>query len=158
MVNVTTPAPNQPYALRFRAQAAQCESPINTSTCALIHPVDIPFCKKFAFYTYYALLVDSCITCTGMMPTPSYANSSGVPTPGFDSLASSSSTGWQNSSAGELPAPDTPMGRHPQETRYWSNQQTHSQDSQQLAPISNTPQPDHWCTIAYYELDQQVCQ
>ena len=49
------------------------------------------------------------------------------------------------------------MGRQPQGTTYWSpNNRQHIHDTQKQLPISNTPPPELLCTIAYYELDQQV--
>jgi len=91
----------------------------------------------------------------GTLLTPGYPMTSGPPSTsmsGYDPMASGS--GWPPQPSVES-HPDTGM-RQPQGTTYWSPNHQHMHDTQKQLPISNTPPPEHWCTIAYYELDQQV--
>ncbi|KAF6029997.1 SMAD4 [Bugula neritina] len=92
----------------------------------------------------------------GSLLTPGYPISSAPPSSsmaGFEHMSSMS--GWP-AQPPESHSTDMNMGRQPQGTTYWSQSQQPIHDSQQQLPISNTPAPEHWCTIAYYELDQQV--
>ncbi|XP_067936524.1 mothers against decapentaplegic homolog 4-like [Watersipora subatra] len=89
---------------------------------------------------------------SGSLLTTGYPMPSGSSLPGFDQMPSTSGA-WPSHQS-DAHSADANL-RQPQVTSYWSNQQP-QQDSHKQLPISNTPAPEHWCTIAYYELDQQV--
>uniref|UniRef100_A0A2L2Y0K6 Mothers against decapentaplegic homolog n=1 Tax=Parasteatoda tepidariorum TaxID=114398 RepID=A0A2L2Y0K6_PARTP len=52
--------------------------------------------------------------------------------------------------------PENNLPLRPQGTNFWGHQQLHADVALQQGTLSNQPAPEYWCSIAYFELDQQV--
>ncbi|GBM47617.1 Mothers against decapentaplegic 4 [Araneus ventricosus] len=96
--------------------------------------------------------------------TPNTINGLGTSPPqpavpsSFTSNSNSSST-WTGGSTlsytQSMVPPENSISMRPQGGGYWSHPQLHSDVTLQGA-LSNQPAPEYWCSIAYFELDQQV--
>ncbi|KAG8194179.1 hypothetical protein JTE90_002383 [Oedothorax gibbosus] len=81
-----------------------------------------------------------------------------VPAASFSSNSNSSNT-WTGGSTlsytQSMVPPENSINMRPQSAGYWNRMQLHSDITVQGA-LSSQPAPEYWCSIAYFELDQQV--
>ncbi|GIX96768.1 mothers against decapentaplegic homolog 4 [Caerostris extrusa] len=96
--------------------------------------------------------------------TPNTINGLGTSPPqqavpqSFTSNSNSSNT-WRGSTltyTETMIPPENSISIMPQGGAYWSRPQLRTDVALQGGPLSDQPAPEYWCSIAYFELDQQV--